>query len=64
MPYRPWCKIRLRAKARGTYHKQQYDRQPLLQDRQGHYAGYTGIVVHVRYYRDSQLMCRATEGHR
>lgn len=27
----PWCKICLRSKARGVYHKQQYDRRPLLQ---------------------------------
>lgn len=31
MAYHCWCKVCLRAKARGTCHKQQYDRQPLLQ---------------------------------
>lgn len=31
MPYRSWCQACLRARARGTYHKQQYDRGPLLQ---------------------------------
>lgn len=31
MTYRSWCKVCLRSKARGNYHKQQHDRQPLLQ---------------------------------
>lgn len=31
LPLSSWCKICLRAKSRGDYHKQQYDRRPLVQ---------------------------------
>lgn len=33
--YRTWCIIFLRAKARGSYYRQQYDKRPLLQDDHG-----------------------------
>lgn len=38
LPYRSWCKICLRAKAKAYHHMQQYDRKPLLQ------AGY-GLLI-------------------
>ena len=31
IPYRSWCPICVRAKARGTYHTQHYDRKPVIQ---------------------------------
>lgn len=31
LPYRSWCKISLRSKARGVYHNEQCDRRPRLQ---------------------------------
>lgn len=32
LTYRPWCRVCLKPKPRGNYHKQQYDRRPLLQE--------------------------------
>ena len=48
IPYQSWCPICVKAKARGTYHKQHYDRKPVIQVDYSFLTGKTTKVEQVK----------------